>query len=142
MSSFAAFYTLLGLIVGSFLNLCIFRIPRGESIVRPGSRCPHCKKPVRPYDNIPVVSYFLLRGKCRSCKSAISFRYPLVELLTGLAFWTCLHVWGSASPTFVNTLFLSLLIILVFVDYDHQVLPDVITKPGIAGRNSAEPVPG
>jgi leader peptidase (prepilin peptidase)/N-methyltransferase len=131
MSPFAVFYTLLGLAVGSFLNLCIHRIPGGESIVTPGSRCPHCKKAVRPYDNIPLVSYLVLRGKCRFCKSAISFRYPLVELLTGLAFWGCLEVWGFTPPTLVNSLFLSLLIVLVFVDYDHQVLPDRITKPGI-----------
>jgi leader peptidase (prepilin peptidase)/N-methyltransferase len=77
------------------------------------------------------VSYLVLRGKCRFCKSAISFRYPLVELLTGLAFWGCLEVWGFTPPTLVNSLFLSLLIVLVFVDYDHQVLPDRITKPGI-----------
>ena len=131
MSFFTALYTLLGLIVGSFLNVCIHRIPRRESIVRPGSRCPHCHKPVRPYDNIPLLSYLALQGKCRDCKSAISFRYPLVELLTALAFWSCSYVWGFSSPTFVNTVFLSLLIILVFVDYDRQILPDVITKPGI-----------
>ena len=131
MPFFAALYTFLGLIAGSFLNVCIHRIPRGESIVRPGSRCPQCKKPVRPYDNIPLVSYLVLRGKCRDCKSPISFRYPLVEILTALAFWSCHHAWGFSSPTFVNTLFLSLLIILVFVDYDRQVLPDAITRPGI-----------
>jgi leader peptidase (prepilin peptidase)/N-methyltransferase len=78
------------------------------------------------------VSYFVLRGKCRFCKSSISFRYPLVEFLTGLAFWGCLEVWGLTSPTFVNSLFLCLLIVLMFVDYDHQVLPDKVTKPGIA----------
>ena len=131
MPFFAALYTFLGLIAGSFLNVCIHRIPRGESIVSPRSRCPHCKKPVRPYDNIPLVSYILLRGKCRDCKSAISFRYPLVEILTALAFWSCHHAWGFSSPTFVNSLFLSLLIMLGFIDYDLQRLPDAITKPGI-----------
>src|SRR5688572_7106715 len=131
MPFFPALYTLLGLIAGSFLNVCIHRLPRGDSIVSPRSRCPHCKKPVRPYDNIPLVSYILLRGKCRDCKSAISFHYPLVEILTALAFWSCHHAWGFSSPTFVNSLFLSLLIMLGFIDYDLQRLPDAITKPGI-----------
>jgi leader peptidase (prepilin peptidase) / N-methyltransferase len=139
MSLFAAFYTLLGLAVGSFLNLCIHRIPRGESIVTPASRCPQCKKPVRPYDNIPLLSYVALRGKCRFCKSAISLRYPLVELLTALAFWACFAVWGLTPPAFVNSLFLSLLIVLVFIDYNHQVLPDRITKPGILAGIALSP---
>ena len=127
-------YTLFGLIIGSFLNVCIYRIPLGKSIVFPGSSCPSCSKPIRFYDNIPVLSYLLLRGKCRACGAPISFQYPLVELLTGLAFFACAKAWHFESPTYVNSLFLSVLIILVFTDYHHRILPNVLTLPGtIAG---------
>jgi leader peptidase (prepilin peptidase) / N-methyltransferase len=125
-------YGLFGLVIGSFLNVCIYRLPRNASIALPRSRCPHCDTAIRPYDNIPVISYILLRGKCRSCGKSISFQYPLVELLTGLAFYACARTWGIATPTLVNTLFLSMVIVLVFIDYHHQILPDVITLPGAA----------
>ncbi len=85
----AVFSLLLGLIVGSFLNVCILRIPAGESVVKPASHCPQCKAPIRPYDNIPLVSWLLLGGKCRSCKAKISPLYPAVELITGLLFLGC-----------------------------------------------------
>jgi leader peptidase (prepilin peptidase) / N-methyltransferase len=125
-------YALLGLVIGSFLNVCIYRLPRNTSIALPRSRCPHCEIPIRPYDNIPVISYILLWGKCRSCGKAISIQYPLVELITGLAFYACARTWGFAAPTFVNSLFLSMIIVLVFIDYHHQILPNVITLPGAA----------
>jgi leader peptidase (prepilin peptidase)/N-methyltransferase len=131
MLLFDVFYTLLGLIIGSFLNVCIYRIPRRESIVHPGSRCPNCSQPVRPYDNIPVLSYLLLLGRCRFCKNPISIQYPLVELLAGLSFYACAWKWAYQPPTFVNSLFLCLIIVLIFVDYEHQLLPNVITLPGI-----------
>jgi leader peptidase (prepilin peptidase)/N-methyltransferase len=124
-------YTVLGLIVGSFLNVCIYRIPRGESVAFPGSHCPNCGKPVRFYDNVPVISYFLLRGKCRDCKSGISPQYPLVEVLSALAFFGCGLEWNFSSPTFVNSLFLSIIIILVFTDYHQRILPNILTLPGI-----------
>jgi len=124
-------YALFGLVIGSFLNVCIYRIPRGESIAFPGSHCPHCGKPIRPYDNVPVFSYLLLRGKCRSCRAPISFQYPLVELLTAAAFFCCGLKWNFTAPAYVNSLFLSVLIILVFVDYHHRILPNVLTLPGI-----------
>lgn len=124
-------YTLLGLIIGSFLNVCIYRIPLGKSIVFPGSGCPNCGKPIRPYDNIPLLSYLILRGKCRSCGNPISLQYPFVELLTGVAFYSCAQVWGFSSPTFVNSLFLSVIIVLVFTDFHHRILPNKLTLPGI-----------
>ena len=127
-------YTLLGLLVGSFLNVCIYRIPLGKSIVFPGSACPDCGRPVRPWDNIPVLSYLLLRGKCRACRRPISPRYPAVELLAALAFFVSIRTWGLSSPTLVNSLFLAAVIVLVFTDYDHRILPNKITIPGtIAG---------
>ena len=125
------FYTLLGLIIGSFLNVCIYRIPLKKSIIRPGSGCPKCGTPIKPWDNIPVVSWFVLRGKCRSCKTPVSIQYPFVELLSGLAFFASAYVWGFDYPTtFVNSLFLAVVIVLVFIDYHHQILPNVLTIPG------------
>jgi leader peptidase (prepilin peptidase) / N-methyltransferase len=123
-------YSLFGLILGSFLNVCIHRIPRRESVAWPGSHCPSCGVPIRAYDNIPLVSYLLLRGRCRSCKTRISLRYPLVELSTGIAFYACASVWEFEPPTFVNSLFIGLIIVLALIDYDHQILPNVFTLPG------------
>ena len=128
------FYTLLGLIIGSFLNVCIHRIPLRKSIIRPGSSCTQCGTPIKPYDNIPVVSWLVLRGKCRFCKTPISIQYPFVELLCGIAFFASARVWGFNSPTFVNSLFLAVIIVLVFTDYHHLILPNVLTIPGtVAG---------
>ncbi|MCL2877565.1 MAG: prepilin peptidase [Acidobacteria bacterium] len=128
------FYTLFGLIIGSFLNVCIYRIPLKKSIVRPGSVCPQCGTTIKPYDNIPVVSWLVLRGKCRFCKTPISIQYPFVELLTGLAFFASARVWDFNPPTLVNSLFLAVIIVLVFTDYHHQILPNVLTIPGtVAG---------
>lgn len=127
-------YTLLGLIIGSFLNVCIYRIPLRRSIVRPGSHCPQCGSPVKYRDNIPVISWLILRGKCRFCKTPISAQYPFVELLTGAAFFASAYKWEFFSPTFVNSLFLAVVIVLVFIDYHHQILPNVLTIPGtVAG---------
>jgi leader peptidase (prepilin peptidase)/N-methyltransferase len=124
-------YTIFGLIIGSFLNVCIYRIPRKESVVFPASHCPSCGKPIRFYDNVPVLSYLLLRGKCRACGAAISPQYPLVEILTALAFFACALKWNFSTSTYVNSLFLSVIIILVFTDYHHRILPNVLTLPGI-----------
>jgi leader peptidase (prepilin peptidase) / N-methyltransferase len=134
MQIYLVFYAILGLVIGSFLNVCIYRIPLGKSIVLPGSGCPNCGVSIRPYDNIPVLSYLLLRGKCRSCGKHISLQYPIVELLSGLAFLCCAQTWQFTSPTYVNSLFLSLVIVLVFTDYHHQLLPNILTLPGaVAG---------
>ncbi len=132
MELFPYFYAAFGLIIGSFLNVCIYRLPRHESVVTPGSHCPACGKPVRPYDNIPVLSFLWLRGRCRFCRQPISLQYPMVELLAGLAFFACAREWGPTSPAFVNSLFLSAILVLIFIDYHHQILPNVITLPGVA----------
>jgi leader peptidase (prepilin peptidase) / N-methyltransferase len=127
-------YAVFGLIIGSFLNVCIYRIPLGKSVVFPASGCPHCSQSIRFYDNIPVLSYLLLRGKCRFCKKPISIQYPIVELLAALAFYACARTWSFEPPTFVNSLFLAAVIILIFTDYNHRILPNVLTIPGtIAG---------
>ncbi len=125
-------YTLLGLAVGSFLNVCIYRLPRNESVIFPGSRCPHCGNAIRLVDNIPVLSFLLLRGKCRSCGARISLRYPAVELLAAMAFLACALKWDFEPPTYANSLLLSVVLILIFVDYGHRILPNVLTLPGTA----------
>ncbi len=125
------FFIALGLVIGSFLNVCIFRLPREESVVFPNSHCPLCGSPIRPYDNLPVISYLFLGGKCRNCKRAISWQYPAVEALTAAAFWAGYEVSGLQAKTAVLLLFFSAMIILVFIDLNDRILPDVITKPGI-----------
>lgn len=122
-----------GLLIGSFLNVCIARLPAGESVSSPGSRCPACATPIRWYDNIPIVSYLVLGRRCRACKAPISVRYPLVELTTAVAF--ALQAWLLPPDPIVlaqHLLFTSLLIVLFGTDYDVQRLPDVITLPGTA----------
>jgi len=125
-----ATFLVLGLIVGSFLNVCILRIPEGLSIVSPASHCPACNKPIRPYDNIPVLSWLLLGGKCRLCGAKISAMYPAVELLTGFVFVACYEVFGVSIPTFKWLLFACLLIVLTVTDYRTRLLPDAVTWPG------------
>jgi len=120
-------YGLFGLVIGSFLNVCIYRIPRGESIVFPSSHCPQCGARIRPCDNVPVLSYLWLRGRCRSCKESISPQYPVVEFLSGAAYFSCAVQWGATPPSLVNALFLSVIIALVFIDYQHQILPNCLT---------------
>lgn len=119
-----------GLIVGSFLNVVIHRLPRKESIVFPGSRCPKCGHQVRPYDNIPVLSYVILGGRCRDCKAAISPLYPAVELLTATLF-LALFLRNGLTPALVAELaFVGLIVPLVFIDLEHKILPNLITYPG------------
>jgi len=124
---------LLGSVIGSFLNVCIYRIPRNMSIVFPSSRCPSCDSPVRFYDNIPIISYILLAGKCRDCKVKISARYPLVEFLNGSFYVFALYRFGSGSlwTLLIYSVFLSVLIVITFIDIDFQIIPDLITLPGI-----------
>ena len=122
-----------GLMIGSFLNVCIGRIPDGESIVTPGSRCPRCKTPIAWYDNIPVVSYLILGGQCRKCHLEISARYPIVELATGAAFVLQGMVIGDDWPLLILRLvFTALLIVLFGTDLETMRLPDVLTLPGLA----------
>lgn len=126
----SVFATVFGLIAGSFLNVCVHRLPVGKSVVRPRSRCPHCEAPIRWYDNIPVVSWLLLRGACRRCSARISCRYPFVEALSGL---TVLLLWRQfgATPAFaIAVIFALALVVLFFTDYDHQLLPDAVTLTG------------
>jgi leader peptidase (prepilin peptidase)/N-methyltransferase len=124
-------YALLGLVIGSFLNVCIYRLPLQKSIVSPGSSCPHCGIPIRLFDNVPILSFFLLKGKCRNCGKSISVQYPLVELLSALAFYCCARVWMFTAPTYVNSLFLAIIIALIFTDYNHRILPNKLTLPGV-----------
>jgi len=120
-----------GAVVGSFLNVCIFRIPAQGSIVKPLSQCPQCHHPIRFYDNIPLISFFVLRGKCRNCGRPISWRYPLVELITAV-FALLLFAKFHVSINFlIFFIFTAVLIVIAFIDLDHQIIPDVITLPGI-----------
>ncbi len=121
----------LGLVVGSFLNVCIHRLPRGQSIVTPPSQCPTCGSRVRWFDNVPVVSYLVLGGRCRVCAGSISVAYPLVELATGLLF-VC-HFWFLGwQPLLVpRLLFASAMVVLFVIDLQHRILPNVITLPGV-----------
>lgn len=122
-----------GLMIGSFLNVCIARIPAGESIVSPGSRCPRCRTPIAWYDNIPVVSYVLLGGRCRSCRVPISLRYPFVEVTTAVLF-VIQAIWCDGTPMLLASrlVFTGVLIVLFGTDLDTQRLPNVLTYPGIA----------
>ena len=123
---------LFGLLIGSFLNVCIVRIPAGKSIVLPASACPKCGAPIKPYDNIPVISYLLLGGKCRGCRTKISPMYPLVELLNGTLYLVCYLAFGMTIETLKWSIFSSLLLILVFTDLRERILPDVINYTGFA----------
>lgn len=120
-----------GACIGSFLNVCIYRIPAGLSIVHPGSRCPRCKKAIPFYDNIPILSYLLLLGKCRRCKTPIGIRYPFVELLGGLSALACAQVFGLTLHGLVVFAFIATLIVVTFIDLDHRIIPDRISLPGI-----------
>jgi leader peptidase (prepilin peptidase) / N-methyltransferase len=120
---------IVGGLIGSFLNVVIWRLPRDESIVSPGSRCPSCERPIAPYDNLPVVSWLFLRGRCRHCGTSISPRYPLVELLTALAFAAVVAIRGFDSGLVLELPFVACLIALAGIDYDHKLLPNRIVYP-------------
>jgi leader peptidase (prepilin peptidase)/N-methyltransferase len=122
---------LIGLVIGSFLNVCIHRLPRRTSIVSPGSQCPQCGYVLRWYDNVPVLSYVLLGGRCRGCKARISARYPIVELITMAVFVAHGLVFGIDIMLVPRLLFACALIVLFAIDLEHHLLLDVITLPGI-----------
>lgn len=128
---FNFFIFVLGLAVGSFLNVCIYRLPREESIVKPRSRCPKCKKLIHWYDNIPLLSYIILRGKCRYCNTKIAFQYFIVELLTGLIFLLFYNKFGFTIISLIYTVFVCGLIIATFVDFNFRIIPDEINLGGI-----------
>jgi leader peptidase (prepilin peptidase)/N-methyltransferase len=120
-----------GAVIGSFLNVCIYRMPRSKSIVKPNSFCPNCEKPIEFYDNIPIVSYILLGGKCRQCGNEISRRYPFVELLTAILYLIFYRKLGLTFELFVTLLFVTLLIAIAFIDLDFKIIPDVLSVGGL-----------
>src|SRR5512142_560208 len=121
---------LFGLAFGSFLNVCIYRLPRGLSVVAPRSACPNCGTPIRAYDNIPVLSWLLLRGRCRHCATPITFRYAAVELLTALLFGACYWHFGLTLSGLKFAIFGFLVLGLIFTDAETKLLPDALTLPG------------
>ena len=125
------FVFLLGAILGSFINVCIYRLPKEQSILYPPSHCPCCGNSIRFYDNIPIVSYFILAGKCRQCKEPISFRYPVVEGLSGLLSVALFIKYGITIQFLLFLAFTSSLLIITFIDFDYQIIPDIISIPGI-----------
>jgi leader peptidase (prepilin peptidase)/N-methyltransferase len=128
----AIYVTLIGAIIGSFLNVVIHRYPRGESVVFPPSRCPYCRERIKWYDNVPVISYLLLLGKCRNCRAPISFRYPLVEAANALFYLAIYLRTGVTMTGALVAVIVSMTIALIYIDADIQILPDVIDLPGIA----------
>ncbi|MEN8243716.1 MAG: A24 family peptidase [Thermodesulfobacteriota bacterium] len=120
-----------GICIGSFLNVCIFRLPAGKSIVHPPSSCPGCGTAIKFYDNIPLLSYIILRGRCRHCHSHIAFRYTLVELFGGLMAM-CVYVkFGPGIEGIIYYGFIAALLVVTFIDIDHRIIPDVISLPGV-----------
>jgi leader peptidase (prepilin peptidase) / N-methyltransferase len=124
-----AFAAVLGAVLGSFLNVVIHRLPLGQSLASPGSRCPSCGAPIAPYDNVPVVSWLLLRGRCRHCGTTISARYPAVELLTAAAFAAVVAARGFDDDLLLELPFVACLIALAAIDLDHKLLPNKIVYP-------------
>ncbi|GJL77657.1 MAG: type 4 prepilin-like proteins leader peptide-processing enzyme [Nitrospinaceae bacterium] len=122
---------LLGLVIGSFSNACIYRLPKQESVVFPASRCTSCNTPIKAVDNIPVLSYLLLRGKCRACGQKISIAYPLIEIVTGLLFVAVVVKFGISWESLIYAIVCPALVIITVIDFQHQIIPDRITLPGI-----------
>ena len=122
---------IVGLMVGSFLNVCIYRIPQRRSVVHPRSRCAACERPLAWYENIPVMSYIVLRGRCRTCGTRISLQYPLVEIVTAAAFVMQYDALGLTPLLAVRIAFACILIVLFAIDLEHQLLPNVITLPAL-----------
>ncbi len=125
------FVFLFGLCIGSFLNVCICRLPEGESILFPPSKCPNCGHRLSWWENIPLISYLILRGRCSGCQKGISFRYPVVELLTGLVALFLWHRFGPSLSFLIYFVFSCSMIVVTFIDLAHRIIPDVISLPGI-----------
>jgi leader peptidase (prepilin peptidase)/N-methyltransferase len=121
----------LGLVLGSFLNVVIARLPRGESIVAPPSSCPRCKARIRPWDNIPVLSFLLLGGRCRSCRKPISWRYPVVEITAGVLLWLLARRAEHPALLVPHAAFLLALVAVAWIDFDTRTIPDAVTIPGV-----------
>jgi len=127
MLTYYLFYFVIGLIFGSFANVCIYRIPNDKSVIRPPSSCPSCGERIKWFDNIPLLSFILLKGKCRGCRAQISLRYPLVELLCGIIFLLLAYRFAFEPVLFVYMLFALVLVIISFIDYDYKVIPDFLS---------------
>ncbi len=130
-SSMALFSVLYGLALGSFINVCIYRIPLRKSIVSPPSTCPECGSRIRFYDNIPLLSYILLSGKCRHCHCRIPLRYPAIEAMTGLLSLALFIKFSLGYQYFLFLLFMTILIAISFIDLSHKIIPDILSLPGV-----------
>ena len=139
---FAVFSFILGLAMGSFLNVCIYRIPLKKSIVAPSSSCPHCGQVIRFYDNVPVLSFLFLRGKCRYCEHSISWRYPFVECLSGFLSLLLYIKYGAHLQYIVYLFFALSLVVVTFIDLDHKIIPDILSLPGIGMGIAVSFLPG
>jgi leader peptidase (prepilin peptidase)/N-methyltransferase len=137
-----AFAFLLGACIGSFLNVCIHRLPADESVVRPGSRCPRCATPIAWHDNIPLLSWAWLGARCRACHAAIPARYPLVEAATGALAVLALVRFGATAAAAVAFVFTAALLLITFIDFDHRFIPDEVSLPGIVVGLAASFLPG
>jgi leader peptidase (prepilin peptidase) / N-methyltransferase len=126
----ATFAGVFGAMIGSFLNVVVYRLPRRESLVRPASHCPSCGAGVKPYDNVPVLSWLLLRGRCRNCSAPISKRYPLVEALAGLLCVGAVLAGGGAATVALNIMFILLLVPIAMIDVEHRIIPNKLTALG------------
>jgi leader peptidase (prepilin peptidase)/N-methyltransferase len=135
--SFVAF--LFGVVIGSFLNVCIHRLPKHESVVTPGSHCPKCSAPIRARDNIPVISYLLLGGRCRACRNRISLLYPAVELASGAMFVACYEQFGVTLAGAKWALFCSMLLVLIFTDFHERILPNRVNYFGVIAGLALSP---
>ncbi|MBE2316613.1 prepilin peptidase [Solirubrobacter sp. CPCC 204708] len=129
----AAAAAVFGAIIGSFLNVVAYRLPRKESVLHPPSRCPECGTPIKPYDNVPVLGWLWLRGKCRACGARISPRYPIIEALTGVLCALCVLVYGADNDVWAPLLFVLLLVPITLIDLEHHIIPNVLTLIGAVG---------
>jgi leader peptidase (prepilin peptidase)/N-methyltransferase len=129
--AFAGLFGVLGLLVGSFLNVCIYRLPRKETILWGRSHCPHCGRQIRAWENVPVLSWLWLRGRCAGCQAPISLQYPLVELTTGFVFFATAWLVGPTLLLIPRLMFAAAMIVLFMIDLNERILPNVITLPGI-----------
>lgn len=130
-SMIGAAVVIFGMCIGSFLTVCIYRLPRGKSIVRPGSMCPLCQEHIEILDKVPVISYLILGGRCRHCRGRIAGRYPIVEIITGLFALCCYLKFGTTLEAAIYFAFVAVLTAVTFIDLDHRIIPDIITLPGI-----------
>jgi leader peptidase (prepilin peptidase)/N-methyltransferase len=130
MAAAVALAFVLGLVIGSFLNVVAYRLPRGQSVAFPASHCPSCETPIKPYDNVPVLSWLVLRGRCRSCHRAISARYPIVEAVTAALLVAVVLTEGADSDAWLGLAFVVLLVPVTLIDLDHRIIPNTLMLIG------------